>query len=81
MTGSFLSKLVIQDLDVVIHISRMRWFGHEEHSTCWIAKVRKLIVVVQKRPSRYKNTGVEVLVDDRKKLEMDSADPQNRSEW
>ena len=44
-------------------------------------KCAKLIVVAQKRPGWSKNTWVEVLVDDRKKLGMDSADPQNRSEW
>ena len=36
---------------------------------------------LQKRPGRPKKTWDEVLVDDRKKLGMDSADPQNRSEW
>ena len=59
----------------------MRWFVHVERSTGWIAKVRKLNVVAQKRPGRPKKTWDEVLMDDRKKLGMDSADPQNRSEW
>ena len=61
----------------------MRWFGHVERSTGWIAKVCKLNVhvVAQKRPGRPKKTWDEVLMDDRKKLGMDSADPQNRSEW
>ena len=59
----------------------MRWFGHVERSTGWIAKVRKLNVIAQKRPGRPKKTWDEVLMDDRKKLGMDSADPQNRSEW
>ena len=45
------------------------------------AKVRKLNVVAQKRPGRPKKTWDEVLVDDRKKLGMDFADPMNRSEW
>ena len=60
---------------------RMRWFGHVERSTGWIAKVCKLNVVAQKRPGRPKKTWDEVLVDDRKKLGMDFADPMNRSEW
>ena len=46
----------------------------------WIAKVCKLNIVAQKRPCRPKKTWDEVLVDDNKKLGMDSADPQNRSE-
>ena len=78
---SLLSKLGIQDLEVVLRTSRMRWFGHVERSTGWIAQVRKIHVAAQKRPGRSKKTWDEVLIDDRKKLGMDSADPQNRSEW
>ncbi|MEW8545716.1 MAG: hypothetical protein AB2693_19515 [Candidatus Thiodiazotropha sp.] len=36
-SDSLLSKLGIQNLDVVLHTSRMRWFGHVERSTGWIA--------------------------------------------
>ena len=78
---SLLIKLGIQDLDVVLRTSRMRWFGHVEHSTCWIAEVRKLNVVAQKRSGRPRKSWDEVLENDRKKLGMDSADPQNCSEW
>ena len=38
-------KLDIQSLDVVLRRSRMRWFGHIEHSLGQIAKVRTLNVV------------------------------------
>ena len=77
-SDSLLSMLGIQNLDVVLRTSRMRWFGHVQRSTGWIAKVRKLKIVAQKRPGRPKKTWDEVLVDDRKKLGMDSADPKNR---
>ena len=53
-SDSLLSKLGIQDLDMVLCTSSMRWFGHVECSTSWIAKVHKLNVVAQKRPSRPK---------------------------
>ena len=61
----------------------MRWFGHVERSTGWIAEVcvRKLNVVAQKRSCRPRKSRDEVIENDRKKLDMDSADPQNRSEW
>ena len=36
---SLLSMLGIQDLDVEPRTSRMRWFGHLECSTGWIAEV------------------------------------------
>ena len=77
----YLGKLGIQDLDVVLHTSRMRWFGHVEHSTGWIAEVRKLNVVAGKRSGRPRKSWDEVLENERKKLGMDSADPQNCSEW
>ena len=38
-------------------------------------------VVAQKRSGRPKKSWDEVMKNDRKKLDMDSADPQNRSEW
>ena len=52
-SDSLLTKLGIQDLDVVLHTSRMRWFGHVECSTGWIAEVRKLNVVAQKRKGNH----------------------------
>ena len=80
-SDSLLTKLGIQDLDVVLCTSRMRWFGHVEHSTGWIAEVHKLNVVAQKRSGRPRKSWDEVLENDRKKLGMDSADPHNCSEW
>ena len=80
-SDSLPTKLGIQDLDVVLRTSRMRWFGHVERSTGWIAEVRKLNVVAQKRSGRPRKSWDEVLENDRKKLGMDSVDPQNRSEW
>ena len=47
-SDSLLTKLGIQDLDVVLRNGRMSWFGHVEHSTGWISEVRKLNVVAQK---------------------------------
>ena len=64
-SDSLLSKLGITDLDVVLGTSRMRWFGHVERSTNWIAKVRNLNVIAQKRAGRPKKTWDEVLMDDR----------------
>ena len=43
--------------------------------------VRNLNVVAQKRSGRPRKSWDEVIKNDRKKLDMDSADPQNRSEW
>ena len=42
---------------------------------------RKLNVVAQKRSGRPRKSWDKVIKNDRKKLDMDSADPHNRSEW
>ena len=45
-----------------------------------MAEIRKLNMVAQKRSGRPRKSWDEVNEYDRKKLDMDSADPQNRSE-
>ena len=66
---------------MVLCTSRMRWFGNVERSSGWMAEVLKLNVVAQKRSGRPRKSWDEVLENDRKKLGIDSADPQNCSEW
>ena len=46
---SLLSKPGIQDLDVEPRTSRIRWLGHVERSTGWIAEVSKLNLVETKQ--------------------------------
>ena len=46
------------------HTSRIRWLGHVECSTGWIAEVSKLNVVAQQRRSRPTKICDDVLVDD-----------------
>ena len=66
---------------MVLRTSRIKWFGHVELSTGWISEVCKLNVVAQKRSGRPRKSWDEVIKNDRKKLDMDSADPHNCSEW
>ena len=56
-------------------------FNNSIASKGWIAQERKLNVVAQKRSDTPRKSWGEVLLDERKKLGMDTADPQNRSEW
>ena len=55
------------------HTSRIRWLGHVERSTGWIAEVSKLNVVAQKRRSRPTKICNGLLVDERMKLGVDCA--------
>ena len=78
-SDSLLTKLGIQDLDVVLCTSWMSWFGLIECSTGWIAEAE--CGHTEKTWHRPKKTWDEVLVNDRKKIGMDFADPQDRFEW
>ena len=66
---------------MVLRSSRMRWYGHVERSKGRISQVRKLNIVAQKRSGKPRKSWDEVLLDDKKKLGMDTADLQNPSEW
>ena len=78
---SLLSKLSIRDVEVDHRKSRMRWFGHVEHSVGWISQVRKLDLDTCKKPGRPKKTWNEFILKDKRKLDMVCADPLDRSEW
>ena len=48
-SGSLVSNLGIQVMDVVLHTRRMVWFWHVECSKGTIAKIRKLNLIAHKR--------------------------------
>ena len=73
-SDSRLTKLGIQDLDVVLRTIRMRWCGHVERSTGWISEVRKPNVVAQKRSVKPRKSWNEVIKNDRKKLDCCSSE-------
>ena len=75
-SDSLLTKLGIHDLDLVLCTIRMRWFGHVERSTGRISEVRKLNLIAEKTSRRPRKSWNEVIKNDRKKLDMDSANPQ-----
>ena len=56
----------------------MRWYEHVERSEGWISQVRKLNIVAQKRSGKPRKSWDEVLLDDKKKLGMDAAEPQKK---
>ena len=53
----------------------MRWYGHVERIKSFISQVRKLNVVAQNRSGKVRKSWDEVLLDDEKKVRMDTADP------
>ena len=78
---SLFSKLCIRDVEVVLCTSRMRWFGRVERSVGWISQMQKLDLDTCKKPGRPKKTWNELILNDKRKLDMVCADPLDRSEW
>ena len=66
-----LGKLGIKDIKDVLRASRMRWLGHVECSTGWIARVREHKILAQNAPGRPKLTWDELVKRDRVLLGME----------
>ena len=67
--------LRLQDIEVVLRSSKMRWYGHVERIKGFISQVRKLNVVAQNRSGKLRKSWNEGLLNDEKKARMDTADP------
>ena len=76
-----MGKLKIKDIEAVLRASRMRWLGHVERSTGWIARVREHKIMTQKAPGRPKLTWDELVRRDRISLGMEGTDPEDRQAW
>ena len=63
-SASLLSKLELQDIDVVLRSSKMRWYRQVEHILKgFISQVHKLNVVAQNRSGKLSKLWDEVLLD------------------
>ena len=61
--------------------SRMWLFGHVEHSTGWIAEVCNFFKILLQAECGCTEKTWQANKNNRNKLGIDSADPQNHSEW
>ena len=68
-------------IEAVLRTSRVRWFGHVERSVGWISQMQKLDLDTCKKPSRPKKIWNELILNDKRKLDMVYADPLDHSEW
>ena len=74
-SDSLLSKFGLQYIDVELRSSKVRWYGHVERIKGFIFQVCKLNVVAQNRSGKLRKSWDEVLLDDEKKVRIDTADP------
>ena len=68
-------------IEDVLRASRMRWLGHVERSTGWIARVRERKILAQNASGRPKLTWDELVKRDRVLLGMERTDPEDRQAW
>ena len=59
----------------MLRSSRIRWYGHVERIKGFISQVRNLNVVARNRSGKLRQSWDEVLLDDERKVRMDTADP------
>jgi len=71
-----LGKLGIKDIEDVFRASRMRWLGHVERSTRWIARVREHRILARNAPGRPELTWDELVKRDRVLLGVERTDPK-----
>ena len=74
-SDDLLTKLGIKDIEAVLHTNRMRWLGHVERSTGWIARAREQKIQARKAPGRPKMTWDVIVKRDRALLSMEETDP------
>ena len=58
----------------MLRSSRIRWYGLVERIKDFISQVRNLNVVAQNRSGKLRKSWDEMLLDDEKKVRMDTAD-------
>ena len=68
-SDSLLSKLGLQDIDVVLHSSKIRWYGHVEHIKVFISQVCKLNVVAQNRSGKLRKSSLKCCWTTKRRLE------------
>ena len=66
LCGSFLPKLGIQNVEIVLHTSIMRWFRHVERSAGWISQMPNLKLDFCKKPESRKKTWNEFVLNEKK---------------
>jgi len=72
-----LERLVIKDIEAVLFSSRMRWLGHVDHCSIWIARVREHKIVMQKAPGKPKLTWDELVRCNQISLAIEGTDPED----
>ena len=76
-----LTKLGIEDLDLILRERRLRWYGHVERSDGAIKSATEIQVVGKRGPGRPKMTWRQLTEKDCKEWKLSAVDPHDRGVW
>ena len=80
-SNELLTRLGLDDLEVVLREKRLRWFGHLERSSGAIRTAYDMQVNGRSGPGRPKMTWKAVIERDRKEWTVSETDPCDRNTW
>ena len=78
-SSELLAKLELEDLNLILRETRLRWFGHVERSSGAIRTACD--IQIDGRPGRPKLTWKKLTERDCRGWKLTTVDPQERSTW
>ena len=76
-----LAKLELEDLDLILRVRRLRWFGHVERSSGAIRTACDIQIEGRQGVGRPKLTWKKLTERDCREWKLTTVDPQERSTW
>ena len=80
-SSKLLTKLELEDHDLILRGRRLRWFGHVESSSGAIRTACDIQIDGRPMPGRPKLTWKKLTERDRREWKLTTVDPQERSTW
>jgi len=75
-------RLGIDDIALVLHQNRLRWYGHVlQKDDDWVKKCMQYEVESRRQRGRPKRTWREVVKEDCQACKLNTEDATDRSEW
>ena len=80
-SSELLTKLELEDLDLILRERRLRWFGHVEPSSGAIRTACEIQIDGRRGAGRPKLTWKKLTEIDCREWKLTTVDPQERSTW
>ena len=80
-SSKLLTKLQLEDLDLILRERRLRWFGHVARSSGAIRTANDMQIDGKRGAGRPKQTWKKLTEKDCREWKLTTVDPQERSTW